>query len=532
VRAGRADEALAALNDAVDRALSTDEGRRALLAAGRALQGHAFAPGDPVSGDQASDDPTQGVSGDSGSGTTQSSTQALVPRPESSRVRVELVAQFEQPVQVYFVNGIQNTYAEAIAARERLEELLDVEVILIYNHSYRELLDLEITACARALERAGLTGDLIATDQSWSGWLRQKLHNTVTPVLRQACSAADLTAELTTRGMSLAAGVRGLLELAAQRGTGADAASAAVNSRLVPMVEADLAEGHRVVLIGHSQGTMFVRNALGQIREWWKDGAGQRRDGSCDDPGSPQEQAPVGALYISPAFTTFSGMILQRYVSLRGDVLHRLWVTGAAPTAEPNPAQGDSDDLTQAITLHKLLTYLQDGSESLRQITRHFTDLVDELDRTRGLAPCPTAFTPSDTGGDITYTGAFVSISWEVITVTMGENDVNLTVHPDGSADGTYRISWTEDDTYLTEIPAHCIKTFRASGTLTRAAGATQGTISDLVESAPTVDGCKGWDGSYGHSGGTWLLDHITDDTAEGGVDVYANGLAFELRRH
>jgi hypothetical protein len=57
------------------------------------------------------------------------------------------------------------------------------------------------------------------------------------------------------------------------------------------------------------------------------------------------------------------------------------------------------------------------------------------------------------------------------------------------------------DETYLTEIPAKCIKTYRAAGKLRLEAGQHTGKVVGLQESAPDVEGCKGWDGSYGDPG-------------------------------
>jgi hypothetical protein len=84
---------------------------------------------------------------------------------------------------------------------------------------------------------------------------------------------------------------------------------------------------------------MFVRKALEQIRAWWNAGADGHRPAPCPGLFAAGTAAPVGAVYISPAFTMDNISNLQRYVALHGDVLHVTKVSSAAPTVEPDPAK-------------------------------------------------------------------------------------------------------------------------------------------------------------------------------------------------
>jgi hypothetical protein len=454
---------------------------------------------------------------------------------------MKLVAQTE-PLKIYFVNGIMNTYPEAVFTAGMLHSLFGRDVVLIYNESAKELWSMDLKACIRALDRARIDGELIATDATWGSWLKQKLHNTLTPGLRAACKAVDGAVTGVQAGMSLMEAGASLLELSGQWFSDRDADSAVVNDRLVPMVEQDIVHGSPVLLIGHSQGTMFVRNALNQVRQWWDGGGDGHHKAPCEGALTPNDEAPVGALYISPAFGMTNTFPLQQYVLLHGDVLSKSSVSGSEPTAEPTAAQIGNKFLT-SLTLHEVLTYLMPHTGSLDQVIRGAEIVFSALSELQGVGDCATGTTVSTaetsaetsaatSGADVIYQGEFVPFNWRVVTYKYNVNEVTLTVHPDGSADGQYTLGWTEDDTYLWETPSHCLRTLSASGTLRLEAGQHSGTIENLQEIEPTKEGCKAWTGTQSHSKGTWELGWVTPSRIEdGGVDVYATGVGFELTR-
>jgi hypothetical protein len=138
----------------------------------------------------------------------------------------------------------------------------------------------------------------------------------------------------------------------------------------------------------------------------------------------------------------------------------------------------------------------------------------------------------SETGTDQTYTGSFLprqsAVDYKFKYVT---NTITLTVHPDGSADGSYSVSWTQNDTYLSpDVFPDCVETYSASGTLKLTADqAGTGTITNLNEAVPSVSHCGNGDGSYGHSRGGWRLNSHDAKGAQGGVDVYGSAFAFSL---
>lgn len=388
----------AVVTEALDRAMSTPRGRQALLAAGQALDGHVLGP-----------------AAGTGSGTVAPTGHALV-LPGADPSRVQLAAAQREPVRYYFVNGVLNSYADALATRERLAWMLGTDdVTLVYNESAKELWDMEVHACARAIQRAGLADEIIATDRSWSAWLTQKLNNSVTAGLRAACAAADRTAELTARGLSAAAAVRGLLELAVQRTVDADFGSSAVNHRLVPMLKEDLLAGRRVVLVGHSQGTLFVRNAVEQVRGWWNAGAGGRRPAPCQGLFAPGTQAPLGAMYISPAFTADNNSRLQRYVVLKGDILQEAGVSRSEWTAEPDSRQSDPDVVGDSVGIHGVKNYLLARSESLGQVTDNVTVLRTALNDLQGLDPCPSESAEPGASPSGIVSGASEWVVWRAL---------------------------------------------------------------------------------------------------------------------
>ncbi|MFF3765225.1 hypothetical protein ACFYYR_14210 [Streptomyces sp. NPDC001922] len=133
-----------------------------------------------------------------------------------------------------------------------------------------------------------------------------------------------------------------------------------------------LQAGKPVILISHSEGGFPVRQAKHDLDK--EIVAAREREGL------PSAPSPVGALYIAPPFGGETRSSLERddskYVLLRGDAINiispllRSTVdsTGKQPSA-------DSLDPRDAITLHLLSSYLQNGTESRAQIIKAFNEL-------------------------------------------------------------------------------------------------------------------------------------------------------------
>jgi hypothetical protein len=250
--------------------------------------------------------------------------------------------------------------------------------------------------------------------------------------------------------------------------------------------------------------------------------------------------------------------------------------------ADPAPGQVLTSDGPTPLATHKLTTYLRDPSESRTQIGQQFAELSDYVSGLPGRsgAPCdttsttpateaPTAdttpstdttdttdttppsdtatsdttpgtdttpssdTTPTSTAADQTFSGGFIppDPNNNPAHVTFLTNTIQITVHADGSADGTYSIAYTQNDTYLSpDILPDCVETFTASGTLKLTAdGGGTGTIENLSEATPTAAGCwPGWTATLRSRGG-WRLNSLDGGRAQGGVDVYGQGLGFNL---
>ena len=383
----------AEVNEAVDRALSSLEGRKAMLATTRTLDGHAF---------------TSARQGDLGAASASLSTGETLGLSEGAALRAQLVAEHGEPIRFYFVNGIFNTLPDALSTRERLINVLGTDdVTLVYNRSlFEELRNIDTDACLRAIRRAGMTDELLATNASWQAWMGRPLSDPVTSRLRAACQGAVLGMGGGRVAYEL---MRGALELALQRTTDANLASSAVNSELVPMLKADVLAHRRVIVIGHSQGTMFAHNALEQVRAWWEAGADGRRPASCEGL-IATPHVPVGALYISPAFTTNNDTRLERYVALRGDVLLERGVSSSEWTARPDSRQHAGEE----VDIHAVTNYLLAHSESLGQVTDNLTVLRTALGELQGMDPCPdsTSATASASPSPEITSGASEWVVW------------------------------------------------------------------------------------------------------------------------
>ena len=225
--------------------------------------------------------------------------QAIVLGPDG--LMVAAAEPFRRELSVYFINGVLNTAADGVATAETLRTRLGVPVTHIYNWSFLNGSDYRQIACARAV------ADSFAD----------------TALVNAICFGIDGVGTVAGRSAEVIGGaIGGVIQTTLQRFFDFDLISSAVNDKLVPMLQADLLAGKAVIVLGHSQGTMFARNALDRVRRWW----GEQRD---DDlvTGDPA----IGVLFMSPAFTT-SETDTERYVRLPTDILGLLKVTGSEPT--------------------------------------------------------------------------------------------------------------------------------------------------------------------------------------------------------
>ena len=307
----------------------------------------------------------------------------------------------------FFVNGIMNTARDAEAGRLALQQALGVDVTLYYNHSSVETAELEADFCRRAL---GLE-DRVA-DGSTAG------------LATSLCEGAEgVTGALST----LLEGIRGAAEVSAMRVFGigtflesaalADLSSQAVNDELVTDIEAAVEAGTPVALVGHSQGTLFVSNAMQQTQAWW--------DGLVAD-GRACGANPVGGLYISPAFNAVT-TANQRYVELPNDMLLVTGVTSVQPTIELYGAQAQMNPLD----LHSLSTYLMARSNSRADIEAKFA-AIEEYARA--------------------HAGATVIPSGPTITSTIPVVEEVASVAPGGSTTIAFRLPCRPESTVTLRI--------------------------------------------------------------------------------
>ncbi|GHO49882.1 hypothetical protein [Ktedonospora formicarum] len=287
----------------------------------------------------------------------------------------QLAASQNSP-QLYFVNGVNNTYLEFSEAAAELQNAVKEEdpdaaatLCPIYNFSIWQHLENE-DPCIQYLVGSSFLG--VDTLNKLCGKFvgRIKFGAGIVPV--------------------------GFLQPVFQKlfDTHLDYSSMPVFENLLPKVKQNIQDGRRVVLISHSQGGFFIHNAMNQLRLWWK---GEFRDQYRR--GCQQDWPPVGMLYIAPPFGSkwsFRGGNLDsdptRYVMLKGDVLRVTGVSDAPYTSiPPPPLDKDAKEsifhvpTSSNIEAHKLKTYLKEGSESRHQIISKFTQLKNYVNGLSGV---------------------------------------------------------------------------------------------------------------------------------------------------
>ena len=288
-------------------------------------------------------------------------------------------------LEIFYVNGINTDSQSAAAAQVALARAFGQQVVLFYNHGFAEELQsfnyTEFTSgriCERAL--ALHAEDL---EEGFLAWLERA-------TLGDACriEAAGIATGVVVKTALEA--LRGTLENAAQRASeelvlgGWDFASSAVNSRLVPAIEGAITNGNSVIVVGHSQGTMFVDNATVQVNAWWSDLVAANR--ACGRPA-------LGSLYLAPAANVRSSVDgeqlsnsndpSQRYVLLTGDMLVNTLVAWLPETAQLTDRQlgGPLQPITGLHT-HSILNYLTERTFSREQIDEFYVALTQwVLDR-------------------------------------------------------------------------------------------------------------------------------------------------------
>ncbi len=288
-------------------------------------------------------------------------------------------------VSVRFVNGVLNSNAGALSGAASLSGVLGPPVQLTYNHGVAEG-GYGVAACtealiseypyyeeARAVSTQPQADGFFASAAAWASWVGSGISSAVGTVIDTGLSAACATIDfgLTVGNVTFQGGwdlLKNNAQLALQRTTNLDWASSTVNTQLVAAIKNEIACGKGVVLMGHSQGTLFIQNAYQQIQTWWAAEGRQLLNSSGE--------APLGVLYISPAFDAINGGD-QRYVRLADDILAATLVTISPPTATPTPTQKWPPYIlpAQSLYLHMLSTYLEEGSASRAQIVSAYNDL-------------------------------------------------------------------------------------------------------------------------------------------------------------
>lgn len=266
---------------------------------------------------------------------------------------------FRRELSVYFINGVLNSESDGAGTANLLAILLGVPITHIYNWSFLNGSDYISVACLRAAVDRSIDSELV---RAWCATLPDS-----TPLDEQIGLAA------------------GAVQTSLQRLFDRDEISAAVNDKLVPMLQNDLLAGKAVIIIGHSQGTMFASNALDRVRRWWAD---QRDDNVVS--GEPA----IGTLYISPAFTTTESDT-ERYIRLPTDILGTTTVTGSEPTTMLEESQDPANthwwtgafpfpvfgQVAAGLIVHQVSVYMREGTASRREIQSDFAALRDFLTR-------------------------------------------------------------------------------------------------------------------------------------------------------
>ncbi len=402
----------AAIETAMYAALAEPDQAEELFALDALLDGQLLEPTLPVYSD-----------GDAGPGGVVDAV-ALRPRAADASFALDRKADAtvgdNSNVEVYFVNGVLNSSVDAALARDNLNRALGVPVHLVYNHSFLEPRDYTGHGCAQALERAARLR-AIPPDVLWDELTAMMGVNpeTLTDLERaamSACSAVERAGgAVINTGSRIVDLIGNNLQLAIQRVFDTDYASDSVNATLVDRMKRDIRAGKRVVIVGHSQGTLFLRNALAQINKWY---AETYPDPCIDDEPALRtvRAAPVGALYISPVFgdrgTFFwnpengndRNAFGERYVMLEGDALTQglpgLGLSPVQPTAAPEGGQGEGTN-PFGLETHMLSTYMQPGTTSRAQVIEAFGELQDWV-RARSAPDAPCDSSEGSSGGSST----------------------------------------------------------------------------------------------------------------------------------
>ncbi|MGW3040845.1 hypothetical protein ACWC9T_12525 [Kitasatospora sp. NPDC001159] len=326
------------------RQLSTPEGRKTYLANNSVLNGHIL----PAGGTSAPSAPTLGAAATPGPGRGE---QPAVYRDTPNA---------GAGLSFYFVNGVLNDHVSAGEGKDLLESSLTqtlgfpVKVNLIFNASGADIAWYTYNVCQHA-QAVTANHPIPETAQ----------------LVKNACGIAAFgTVALPERI------VADVGKLFLQKTLDPNFASDPVNATLLAPVQKDLQSGKRVVLISHSEGGLYLRNALSRI------GAG----------------APVGAVFIAPPFGTGQELNANptRYVMFNWDWL--LMDTGVPggqishvdPTVEAAAPQVVYDgSIKSRFDIHYLANYLYCGSASAKQIgdrTREVVDYVNSVPASRGAA--------------------------------------------------------------------------------------------------------------------------------------------------
>ncbi|MET8678838.1 hypothetical protein ABZW18_14980 [Streptomyces sp. NPDC004647] len=265
-----------------------------------------------------------------------------------------------QEVVGIFGNGVLNTDQEALQAATALGGALNQKIDQAYNVSSKN--------AALSFANGQAMGRVVRDQQTIP-----EVKNYVDMLVQRRGVPAGGTAEAIGADVFLRK-LPGLLyqyggsEQKAQENTAYPA--------LMAQARAALKAGKPVILISHSEGGFPVRQAKTDLDK--EIAEAREREGKSPAP------SPVGALYIAPPFGNETKGSLNRddskYVLLRGDAINIIspFLRSTVDSTGKQPS-ADSLDPRDAITLHLLNTYLQDGTESRAQIIKAFNELKDHV---------------------------------------------------------------------------------------------------------------------------------------------------------
>lgn len=332
--------------------------------------------------------------------------------PKQLERRVDTTGSVDDPrLKVYFVNGVDNTLDFARGTTARLVQSLGHDVTHFYNPSAFNPADYTEAWCARSIEAffaeqrqsmvlAQLQADEEAADaiaraaeNGSLAWFYEAVTRSIDGVSRdvdaafggaalsgtelalaRACIEIDEVKEMLRKpaeiGEFLIEWLDNTYEVVKDRVATAVDFPSRFPSELVELIKTDISQGRRVVVVGHSHGTLMARLALQEINRWYTEE--WLRDCAAGSSPDAPAVAPIAVLYVSPAFTVDVDST-QAAVMVEGDFLSS--VGGNRPTVEASGSQIEAG----IIDRHDLRRYLEPGTVTLAHIQDAFTQLASHV---------------------------------------------------------------------------------------------------------------------------------------------------------